>query len=106
VSREFSHSERLYDVRNLLFVFSSRFLGDESPRNDKPKRVVMTSALLFLRVLACAHQMQRNVRLIPNDPTVVSRCDVKDISSFHLDNSAVIHGRCCSSGDDHSNMFD
>jgi hypothetical protein len=46
-------------------------------------------------VFAGAEEMQRHIRLISDDPTVVTGRDVKQITGFHLNDAAVVH---CGSG--------
>jgi hypothetical protein len=43
-------------------------------------------------VLTRTHQVQRNIRLASDDPAVVSRRNIENITRIHRDYFAVVHG--------------
>ena len=48
--------------------------------------------LLPPRVLARSQEVQRDVRFVSDDPTVMAWRDVEKVASFHLDDATVVHG--------------
>src|SRR5439155_20395270 len=71
--------------------------------NRAPQR---PDELTFLRVLFGAKKMQRNVRLIANDPAVVRyRRDVKELSRSQLDDASIIECSRRGSGEHQSNVL-
>jgi hypothetical protein len=41
--------------------------------------------------MLCAEEMERDVRLVAYDPTVVARPDVEKIAGFHFVIAAIVH---------------
>jgi hypothetical protein len=62
--------------------------------------------LLFVNcVLARTHQVQRDIRLISDDPAVVPRSNIENITRFHVDYFAIVHGGSRSPGEDDAHML-
>src|SRR5438093_4120288 len=71
--------------------------------NRAPQR---PDELTFLRVLFGAEKMQRNVRLIANDPAVVRhRQDVKELSRSQLDDASIIERSRRGAGEHQANVL-
>src|SRR6516165_8196134 len=49
--------------------------------------------------------MQRNVRLVANDPTIVPWRDIEDVSWFHFEHLAIVHGCSGPAGYHHPDML-
>ena len=52
-----------------------------------------------------AKKMERNIRLVADDPTIVARPDIKEISRAHLVIAAILHSTGGATGYDHADMF-
>jgi hypothetical protein len=63
-------------------------------------------ALLSTRIIARAHQMQRDIWLLAYDPTVMTSLYVEDVTCFHLNHVAVVHCGGGRAGNDYSDVFD
>jgi len=56
-----------------------------------------TDSALFLglrfmsRVIVCAHEVQRNVRLVAYHPAIVAGLNIEDVARLHLDHPAIVH---------------
>src|SRR5215831_10934049 len=62
--------------------------------------------LVMVGVVVRAEKMQGDVGLVADHPTVVSGCDVEDVSRAHLGDRAVVHRRGRAAGDDDADMLD
>src|SRR5215467_1485418 len=49
--------------------------------------------------------MERDVRLIAHNPTIMPWRDIEDVSRFHFEHPAIVHGRSSPAGDDHPDML-
>jgi hypothetical protein len=49
--------------------------------------------------------VQRDVRLVADNPAVVPGSDVKEIAGFHFDDAAVVHGGGGAAGDNEADVF-
>ena len=52
-----------------------------------------------------AKKMERNIRLVADDPTIVARPDIKEISSAQLVLAAILHSTGGTAGHNHADMF-
>jgi hypothetical protein len=59
----------------------------------------------FTSVVIGAEKMQRYIRLVANDPTVVAWGHVKDVAGLHFDDASVIHRSDGTPRYHHSNML-
>src|SRR5882724_7209082 len=66
---------------------------------------LMSTLAVSLRVMFRAKKMQRHIRLIAHDPTVVAGADVKQISSPHLVIAPVLHLAGGATGYNQADMF-
>ena len=58
-----------------------------------------------LRVMFRTEKMQRHIRLIAYDPTVVAGADVKQIAGVHFVGASVFHLAGGATGHNHADMF-
>src|SRR5579863_2972184 len=65
----------------------------EFPQRGHELAAWRPSPLFALRVLTRAHEMKRNVGLVAHHPAIVPGCDIEEISRFHFDDPAIVHGR-------------
>src|SRR5215472_1873644 len=47
----------------------------------------------LFRICSGTHQVRRNIRFIADDPTVVSWCDMENVTSLYLNDASIVH--CC-----------
>ena len=65
----------------------------------------MAPTLLLMGIFFRAQKMQRNIRLIANAPTVVSRPDIKEIARLHDVSSSIRHRTRGFPGYHHANVL-
>src|SRR5215468_7004999 len=65
----------------------------------------LSSTRVVPGVVRGAHEVKRHVWLVADNPAIVSRRDVEEISGFDLDDAAVHHGRDCFPGDSQPYML-
>src|SRR5689334_2161419 len=66
----------------------------------------LRSSFLCVCIGVGPHEMQRDVRFVSHDPTIVPRRYVKDVATLHFDDSPVVHCRSSTSRKDHSDVLD
>src|SRR6516165_4267100 len=88
----------------LIQIFSSS-LSFHPERSEAAGRAQSKDLLFLARVIARAHEVQRNIRLVANNPTVVPRRNIEHISGMHFDDTSVIHGRSSHTRNNHADMF-
>src|SRR5215472_7073195 len=59
----------------------------------------------LLCILLRAHQMNRHVWLVADDPAVVPGGNIEDVAGSQFFNCAILHGKARSSGDNDADMF-
>src|SRR5579862_3056297 len=64
------------------------------------------SGWLVRGILGGTHQVQRDIRFIAHNPTVVAGRDVENVARFHLDHAPIIHRRSGASRHDQTDVFD
>src|SRR5215472_8259965 len=57
-------------------------------------------------VLFCSQQMQGNVGLVTDYPAVMAGWNIEDITRFHFDYAAIVHGCHRAARNNEANMFD
>jgi hypothetical protein len=60
---------------------------------------------VWLGVTFRAEKMQRDIGLVADNPAVVARADIKEISSAHLVVAAILHSASGAAGHNHADMF-
>jgi len=58
-----------------------------------------------MRIFLCSEKMQRNIRLIAHDPTVMPGTDVKDVPWLHDIRPSIFHGACSLSGNHQADVL-
>src|SRR5258707_15639264 len=76
----------------VLLVAADHTLPRAGDASGPPHRLVSLPRSFATGVVARAHQMQRDVRLVTYDPAVVSGGNVEDFAGLQFHDVAVVHG--------------
>ena len=76
---------------------TAQYLGDGPRRVDNPSFVC--------RILASTEKVYGHIWLVANNPTIMARCYVEDVTAFHFDHASIGERRCGRTRQYEPNMF-